>query len=101
MLSDTVKLITVQFLGWVADRPRSYAEVAEAWRSTCPTTCAWEDALNDDLVRFEAGARSDQSKIVLTKRGRAVLEAGGATILDRGAQADASKRSTTANSSAG
>ena len=28
--------LTEQFLAWVADRPRTYAEAMEAWRSTCP-----------------------------------------------------------------
>ena len=41
----------MQFLEWLASRPRRYAEVREAWSSTCPLNCAWEDAIADDLVR--------------------------------------------------
>jgi hypothetical protein len=48
--------LTEQFLSWVADRPRSYAEAMEAWRSTCPRLSIWEDALGDELVRLDAGA---------------------------------------------
>ena len=69
-------LIVCQFLAWVAARPRLYAEAAEAWRSTCPATCAWEDAISDGLVAFERLAGSDQSRIVLTVRGSAVLDRG-------------------------
>ena len=44
--------LTEQFLAWVADRPRTYADAMEAWRSTCPRLSIWEDALGDELVRL-------------------------------------------------
>jgi hypothetical protein len=69
-MSETVSLLTLQFLAWVADRPRSYRETMEAWRSTCPMNSAWEDATIAGLVRLEgAGA------VVLTAAGRATLDA--------------------------
>ena len=67
MASDA-KLLTVQFLKWVAERPRSYAELREAWSSTCPLNCAWEDAIADDLIVCAA-----DGSLVLTARGRASL----------------------------
>jgi len=77
-MNPPVSLITLQFLGWVAARQRSYAEVREAWHSTCPRTCAWEDAFNDELVRFEArGGRGDDALVVLTPGGAAALAAYG------------------------
>ncbi len=64
-------LIMIQFLAWVADRPRTYADVMEAWRSTCPRLSVWEDAVIDGLVQLEnGGSRS----VRLTRRGRAALE---------------------------
>ncbi len=76
-MASEAKLLTVQFLQWVAVRPRSYAEVRDAWSSTCPLNCAWEDAISDDLV--ERGA---DRHLVLSARGRARLaEAGGACRL--------------------
>ena len=68
-MASEAKLLTVQFLQWVAARPRRYAEVREAWSSTCPLNCAWEDALCDDLVFISAG------KVRLTQRGRGRLGA--------------------------
>jgi hypothetical protein len=47
--------LTVQFLDWVAERPRGRAEVIEAWSSTCPRLTIWEDATADGLVRYERG----------------------------------------------
>jgi hypothetical protein len=56
--------LTVQFLDWVAARPRGRAEVIEAWSSTCPRLTIWEDAIADDLVRYEHGI------VTLTDAGR-------------------------------
>ena len=46
----------IQFLAWVADRPRTYAQTMEAWRSTCPRLSVWEDAIIEGLVRIENDA---------------------------------------------
>jgi hypothetical protein len=68
--------LTEQFLAWAAERPRTYAEAMEAWRSTCPRLSIWEDALGDDLVRLEAGAGAlSDCRVVLTPRGQALLVA--------------------------
>lgn len=44
--------LTLQFLAWVDERPRSYAQVMEAWRTSCPRMPVWEDAVDDGLVEF-------------------------------------------------
>jgi hypothetical protein len=68
--------LTEQFLSWVADRPRTYGEAMEAWRSTCPRLSIWEDALGDDLVRLESNAGGFSScRVMLTEHGRALLGA--------------------------
>ncbi len=75
-MASEAKLLTVQFLQWLAVRPRSYAEVRDAWSSTCPLNCAWEDAISDDLVQ-----RSPDGHLVLSERGRARLnEAAGSAM---------------------
>lgn len=67
--------LTQQFLAWVAEAPRSYAD-AEAWRRSCPHLSIWEDAIADGLVRFENAGGMKQSRLVLTTQGRARLNAG-------------------------
>ena len=67
-MASEAKLLTVQFLKWVAERPRSYAELRDAWSSTCPLNCAWEDAIADDLVE-----RRPDGSLLLTVRGEARL----------------------------
>jgi hypothetical protein len=69
-MTDAASLIMIQFLSWVADRPRSYADTMDAWRTSCPRLSVWEDAVIADLVRLEGqGGRS----VKLTERGAAVL----------------------------
>ena len=35
---------------WVANEPRLYTEVLEAWRTSCPRLTVWEDAVDRGLV---------------------------------------------------
>jgi hypothetical protein len=66
-----VSLLTVQFLRWLADRPRTYADVMEAWRSSCPRISVWEGSFIAGLVRYEGGP----SRVVsLMTEGRAILD---------------------------
>jgi hypothetical protein len=67
-VASEAKLLTVQFLKWVAERPRRYAELRDVWSSTCPLNCAWEDAIAENLVEHGAGG-----SLALTARGRARL----------------------------
>jgi hypothetical protein len=69
--SESASLIMLQFLAWVADRPRTYPETMEAWHSTCPRLSVWEDAIIDGLVRLDNGGTR---AVRLTPRGNAVLE---------------------------
>jgi hypothetical protein len=67
-MASEPRLLTLQFLKWVAARPRSYTEARSAWSSTCPLTCAWEDAISEDLVAHAPGGG-----LVLTAFGQAQL----------------------------
>jgi hypothetical protein len=66
-------LLTLEFLTWVASRPRTHAEAMEAWASTCPRNSVWDDALIDSLIQVESADTMSHSKMILTPRGRAVL----------------------------
>jgi hypothetical protein len=44
MTTSGSDLLMIQFLGWVAERPRTYADVMDAWRTSCPRQSVWEDA---------------------------------------------------------
>jgi hypothetical protein len=70
-MTDSPSLIMVQFLAWVADRPRSHRQAMDAWRTSCPRLSVWEDAILDELIRV--GNDKDRA-VRLTARGRAALE---------------------------
>ncbi len=70
---SAANLIMLQFLNWIADRVRSYAEVMEAWRTSCPRLSVWEDATLDGLVRLDSDAEG-RTVVKLTARGRAILD---------------------------
>ena len=66
-------LIMMQFLQWVADRPRRREDVLDAWQSSCPRHPVWEDARADGLVR-QCGCAQGENRVELTPRGRAALK---------------------------
>jgi hypothetical protein len=70
--------LTIQLLEWVADRPRTYAEAIDAWKSNCPRLSVWDDATIDGLIRAN---RDDGAELTveLTAAGRALLEARSST----------------------
>jgi len=56
-----------ELLVWIGDRPRTYDDTIEAWRSNCPRHPVLDDAFTDGLVRVAGGV------VVLTEGGRRLL----------------------------
>lgn len=73
--ADPATFLLVQFLGWMAERERSYAETMSAWRTSCPRLQVWEEATDAGLVRIEhaEGGTQSEARVALTEAGRAVL----------------------------
>jgi hypothetical protein len=71
--------LILDLLEWVANRPRSYEEVMDAWRTSCPKLPVWEDA-NDRglLMREEANGRC---MVRITPSGIALLEQRRPTVI--------------------
>ena len=71
MTCDPLVLDLVQ---WVARKPRTYAEVIDAWKTSCPRLTVWEDAIDQGFVtRKNIGARG--TIVVVTGAGQALLAA--------------------------
>jgi hypothetical protein len=47
--------LVLDLVEWVARKPRSYAEVMDAWRTSCPKLAVWEEAVDRGLLEREAG----------------------------------------------
>jgi len=43
-MSDTVGALVLDLLEWIGPDARPYAEVIDAWRTSCPRLTVWEDA---------------------------------------------------------
>jgi hypothetical protein len=49
-MSDTVDTLILDLLEWIGPGPRPYAEVLEAWRTSCPRLPVWEDATDRGFI---------------------------------------------------
>src|ERR1700684_2693071 len=57
LMSDTVESLVLDLLEWIGPGSRPYAEVLDAWRTSCPRLPVWEDANDRGFVtcRYEVG----------------------------------------------
>ena len=49
-MSDIVESLILDLLEWLANGERSYDQVMDAWRTSCPRLPVWEDANDRGLV---------------------------------------------------
>lgn len=64
--------LILDFLEWVAAEPRPYADVMDAWRTSCPRLTVWEDCIDRSLVIRRYDMRLG-TLVELTAEGRALL----------------------------
>jgi hypothetical protein len=74
-MSETTQTLVLDFIEWVAARPRTYAEVMEAWRTSCPRLTIWEDSVDQRLVAREH--QNCVAMVTVTASGRVLLEKSG------------------------
>ena len=70
-MSETVENLLHDMLAWLAREPRPYAELMEAWRTSCPRLPVWEDATERGLVEQVRVGRV--AMVRLTPAGQTVL----------------------------
>ena len=51
MPTSAPEALILDFLDWLAVRDRTYEEVMDAWRTSCPRLTVWEDANDRGLVK--------------------------------------------------
>ena len=49
-MAKLVESLILDLLDWVASRERTYEEVMDAWRTSCPRLPVWEDANDRRLI---------------------------------------------------
>jgi D-3-phosphoglycerate dehydrogenase len=70
MADAVVEALILDLLEWLAQSERSYQEVMDAWRTSCPRLPVWEDANDRGLVT------SEDATVRITSSGLAFLKAG-------------------------
>lgn len=50
-----IEPLVLDLVEWIAREPRRYAEVMDAWRTSCPRLTVWEEALDRGLVECRRG----------------------------------------------
>lgn len=75
-MGDSVtESLILDLLEWLTKRDRSYEEVMDAWRTSCPRLPVWEDANDRGLVAREeingrCIVRPTSSGLALLEQGR-------------------------------
>jgi len=69
--SQTVENLLLDLLVWIAARDRTYEEVMDAWRTSCPRLPVWEEANARSLVR--KAPIGSAMIVTLTDSGQALL----------------------------
>jgi hypothetical protein len=69
---STVEPLILDLIEWVANRERTYEEVMDAWRTSCPRLPVWEDANERGLIATERV--NGRSVVRVTSAGFTLLE---------------------------
>jgi hypothetical protein len=54
-MSDPVEALILDLLEWIGPGSRSYADVLDAWRTSCPRLPVWEEANDRGFIRRQRG----------------------------------------------
>ena len=68
--------LVLDLVEWIAKQPRSYAEVMEAWRTSCPRFPVWEDVIDLRFVTRVNG-NGPVEMVLVTPAGQAFLRSRG------------------------
>lgn len=70
--NDPVDALILDLLEWLDGTPRPYAEVMDAWRTSCPRLPVWEEANDRGLVTRQR-VPGEGEFVIVTSEGTAHL----------------------------
>lgn len=78
-MPDQLEPLILDLVEWVAQTPRPYDEVMDAWRTSCSRLTVWEDAVDRGyLIREKvSGDGHPLTLVAATPAGQAFLQAHG------------------------
>ena len=68
MSENGLDSLVFDLVEWVGKEPRTYRQVMDAWRTSCPRLTVWEEAVDRGLL-----ARKGEG-VIVTDAGRAFLD---------------------------
>ncbi len=75
-MATTLDPLILDLVEWCSKEHRSYAEVIDAWRTSCPRLTVWEDAVDGGLLIREA-VQGRGVLVTVTPLGRKLLQDSG------------------------
>jgi hypothetical protein len=87
-VADSLDSLVLDLVEWVAKQPRPYAEVIEAWRTSCPRLTVWEDAVDRGYLTREP-VQGRGTMVVTTALGHRFLRANGRSLTTAFERSDA------------
>lgn len=75
-MSQTLDPLVRDLVAWIAHEPRCYADVLDAWRTSCPRLPVWEEAVERGLVTRRT-IDGMGFCVLATEKGRAFVEGRG------------------------
>lgn len=60
-MTETVDTLILDLLEWLGSEPRSYDEVLDAWRTSCPRLPVWEEANSRGFIQRGRGSGGEQT----------------------------------------
>jgi len=71
MVDSALENLVLDLLDWLARRERTYEDVMNAWRTSCPKLPVWEEASDRGLLTREV--RNGSSIVRITPQGTELL----------------------------
>ena len=72
-MSDAPESLVFDLVEWVAREPRAYADMLDAWRTSCPRLMVWEEAIERKLV-MRKPVPGQGTIVVVTEAGQRFLK---------------------------
>jgi hypothetical protein len=71
-MADTLDPLILDLVEWCSKEPRTYFEVIDAWRTSCPRLTVWKEAIERGYLK-RVPANGTQAGIAVTPKGRVFL----------------------------
>ena len=81
-MADQMNALVLDLVEWVAKQPRPYADVMDAWRTSCPRLTIFEDAVDRGFIESRT-APGGGVLVAATAAGAAMLREHGRSLFDR------------------